>query len=233
MMMLQLQTESRHLIFRASSAFERGELRSKGHGKKSIHFNGSEENIVLLLRTVFSANQLNFYGAIADLCKELSEDSESWRKPEALDQLETMEIRAGTPYQRTATGKLGARLWAQIRTNVWWPEVIQTMLWRWFENCRKRTTLLHTLYRRRSKDATFMPRIHDASMRKEDSSERMDSQEYEDRSSLGHKKLSPRRSIQWWSSGWISVSRPHSLLVSNRERNWQRDRIDANQGGRA
>ena len=32
---------SGHPIFRASSAFERGELRSKGHGKKSIHFNGS------------------------------------------------------------------------------------------------------------------------------------------------------------------------------------------------
>ena len=36
-----------------------------------------------------------------------------------------------------------------------------------------------------------MPRIHNASMQKEDSSERMDSQEYEDRSSLGHKSLSP------------------------------------------
>ena len=43
MMMLQLHTESGHPIFRASSAFKRGELRSKGHGKKSIHFNGSEE----------------------------------------------------------------------------------------------------------------------------------------------------------------------------------------------
>ena len=51
-------SESGHPILRASSAFERGELRSKGHGKKSIHFNGSEENIELLLRTVISANQL-------------------------------------------------------------------------------------------------------------------------------------------------------------------------------
>ena len=31
---------SGHPIFRASSAFERGELRSKGGGKKSKHFNG-------------------------------------------------------------------------------------------------------------------------------------------------------------------------------------------------
>ena len=59
MMMLQLNTESGHPIFRASSAFERGESRSKGHDKKSIHFNGNEENIELLLRTVLSVNQLS------------------------------------------------------------------------------------------------------------------------------------------------------------------------------
>ena len=77
------------------SAFVRGELRSKGGGKKSIHFNGSEENIELLLRTIISANQLSVYGQVADVCKELSEDSESLGKPEAPDHLETMEIPAG------------------------------------------------------------------------------------------------------------------------------------------
>ena len=54
-------------------SFEKRELRSKGHGKKSIHFNGSDENIELLLRRVMSANQLSIYGAQADLCNELSE----------------------------------------------------------------------------------------------------------------------------------------------------------------
>ena len=49
---------------------DRGELKSKGHGEKSFHFNGSDENIELLLRTVISANQLRVYGAIADLCSE-------------------------------------------------------------------------------------------------------------------------------------------------------------------
>ena len=52
------------------------------------------------------------------------------------------------PHQRTATGKLDARLRAQIRTIVRWPEVIQTMLWRWFEDCRNRTIHLHTSYRK-------------------------------------------------------------------------------------
>ena len=51
-MMLQLHTESCHQIFVASSRFERGELGSKAHGKKSIHFNGSEEHLELLLRTI-------------------------------------------------------------------------------------------------------------------------------------------------------------------------------------
>ena len=38
-----------------------------------------------------------------------------------------------------------------------------------------------------TRDATFMPRIHHASIREEDSSERVDSQEYENRSGLGYK----------------------------------------------
>ena len=44
---LELHTESGHPIFRASSAFERGKLSCKEHGKKSIHFNGCEEDIEL------------------------------------------------------------------------------------------------------------------------------------------------------------------------------------------
>ena len=75
-----------------------------------MHFNGGEENIELLLRTIIPANQLSVYGVIADLCKELSEDSESPVKPESSDNLETMEIPAAPPYQRTATEKPGARL---------------------------------------------------------------------------------------------------------------------------
>ena len=72
--MMKNFSDSGHPIFRASGAFERGELKSKGGGKKSTHFNGSAENVELLLRTVISANQLSVYGAIADLCRELSED---------------------------------------------------------------------------------------------------------------------------------------------------------------
>ena len=65
-MMLEF-AETAHPMFRASSALERGELRSKGGGKKTIHFNGSEQNVELILRTVMSANQLSIFGAVADM----------------------------------------------------------------------------------------------------------------------------------------------------------------------
>ena len=75
LMMLNF-AESGHPIFRATSSLERGELRSKAKGKKSIHFNDSEETIELILPAVISVNQLSINGAVADLCKELSKDSE-------------------------------------------------------------------------------------------------------------------------------------------------------------
>ena len=42
---------------------------------KSIHFNGSDETIELILRTVISVNHLGIYGAVADLCGDLARDS--------------------------------------------------------------------------------------------------------------------------------------------------------------
>ena len=42
--------ESEHPVFCTISAMERGELKSKGKGNKSIHFNGSDETIELILR---------------------------------------------------------------------------------------------------------------------------------------------------------------------------------------
>ena len=85
-------SETAHPIFLSTSALERGELRSKGGGKKTIHFNGSEENIELILRTVISANQLSVYGAVADLCRELPKHSRASGKLDVEEHLETMEI---------------------------------------------------------------------------------------------------------------------------------------------
>ena len=75
-------------IFRASSAFERGELRSKGGGKD----NNTLQWIELLLRTVISANQLSIYGAAADLCNDAPKDFRAPGKLAAPDHLEKMDI---------------------------------------------------------------------------------------------------------------------------------------------
>ena len=103
--------ESGHPIFHATSAFERSELRSKENGKKSIHFNGSEENIEWILRTIISANQLRVYGAVETLCKELSKDSRASGKLDANEYLETMEIPTEPPIADPHTdGKLQGNL---------------------------------------------------------------------------------------------------------------------------
>ena len=224
-------SDSGHPIFRASSAFERGDLRSKEHGKKSIHFNGSDENIELLLRTVISAKQIRVCGAITDFMQRIIRKSQGLGKTWSTSSFGY----GGDSYwpfcwrnsdQCTATVKLGARIRAKIRTIVRRLEIIQIMFWCGFEACRNRTILLHSWYTRRTIYATSMPRIHDASKWEEDSCERMDSQEYENRSILEHKSLLSRWSIQYWSSDSISVSRQYRFLGLNREWCWQvRDRV--------
>ena len=57
--------------------------RKRRKGKKSVHFRGSE---------VISANQLSIHGAVADLCKELSKDSNASGKLDAHENLETMDF---------------------------------------------------------------------------------------------------------------------------------------------
>ena len=69
--MLQNFEDSGHPIFRCTLHLERGQLRSKGGGKTTIHFNGSTENIELLLQMVISVNQLSLCGAAADMIAEL------------------------------------------------------------------------------------------------------------------------------------------------------------------
>ena len=85
-------SRSGHPIFRAPSAFERGKLRSKGGDKKSIHFNGSNENIELLLRAVISANQRSVYGVVAIYAPNYPKVLWASVKLDAPDHLEKMEI---------------------------------------------------------------------------------------------------------------------------------------------
>ena len=67
-LMMRNFSESGHPVFRRSSASERGGLKSKGKGKLSVHFSGSDETVEVILRTVISVNQLRVCGAVADMC---------------------------------------------------------------------------------------------------------------------------------------------------------------------
>ena len=82
-MMLEF-AESGHPIFRATSPLSRGRLKSKGHGKLSIHYCADLETIETIFRTIISVNQLSLYGAVEEMCEEY----------------ETLRDRSGQPVVR-------------------------------------------------------------------------------------------------------------------------------------
>ena len=45
-------------------------LKSKGHGKLSMHYSADLETNETVFRTIISANQLSLYGAVAEMCEE-------------------------------------------------------------------------------------------------------------------------------------------------------------------
>ena len=57
-------------IFRATTPLSRGQLRSKGHGKLSIHFDATQATVETMFRIIVSANQLSLYGVVAEMCEE-------------------------------------------------------------------------------------------------------------------------------------------------------------------
>ena len=68
-MMVTLE-ESGHPVFRATSPLSRGQLKSKGGGKLSIHYCADLDTIKTVFRTIISVNQLSLYGAVAEMCEE-------------------------------------------------------------------------------------------------------------------------------------------------------------------
>ena len=61
--------ESTHPIFRSTSPFSRGVLKSKGGGKLSIHFCADGETVETVFRTMSS---VSIHGAVSDWCEECS-----------------------------------------------------------------------------------------------------------------------------------------------------------------
>ena len=57
-------------IFRATTPLSKGNLKSKGHGKLSIHFAADQETIETIFRIIVFDNQLSLYGTVAEMCEE-------------------------------------------------------------------------------------------------------------------------------------------------------------------
>ena len=73
-------------IFRATTPLSRGQLRSKGHGKLSIHFAAVQETIETIFRIIVSANQLSLYKAVAEMCEEYESHHERTERPVVMGQ---------------------------------------------------------------------------------------------------------------------------------------------------
>ena len=58
-------------IFGATTPFSRCNLKSKGHGKLSIHFAADHGTVETIFRIIVFANQLSLSGAVANMCEEL------------------------------------------------------------------------------------------------------------------------------------------------------------------
>ena len=65
--------ESGHPIFRATTPLSRGQLKSKGRGKLSIHFTADRDTVDTIYRIILSVNQLSVYGAVAATCEEFED----------------------------------------------------------------------------------------------------------------------------------------------------------------
>ena len=62
-------SEKRTPVFRVTSPSS-GRLKSKCHGKLSIHCAADLEIVEIIFRTIASANELNLNGAVAEICEE-------------------------------------------------------------------------------------------------------------------------------------------------------------------
>ena len=65
--------ENGHSVLRATSALDRGSLKSKKEGKLSIHCNGDSSTAELMFRTLISVNLLSVYEAISDWCAKFAQ----------------------------------------------------------------------------------------------------------------------------------------------------------------
>ena len=93
--------ESGHPIFRSTTPLSRGNLKSKGRGKLSIHFAADDFTIDTIFRIILSVNQLSVYGAVAAVCEEFESHQDRSLEPEILmgQSIVLGEVKADAPLQ--------------------------------------------------------------------------------------------------------------------------------------
>ena len=91
--------ESGHPIFRTTTPLSRGQLKSKGKGKVSIHFSAEPDTIDTIYRIILSVNQLSIYGAVAAMCEEFEHHQDRTGQPVILvgQSIVLDEVKTETP----------------------------------------------------------------------------------------------------------------------------------------
>ena len=87
--------------FPCNDSFVQGILKSKGHGKLSIHFTADYPTIETVFRIIISASQLSIYGAVATLCEEFETHQDGSGELDVLmgQSIVLGEIKAEIPLQ--------------------------------------------------------------------------------------------------------------------------------------
>ena len=93
--------ESGHSTFRATTPLSRGQLKSKGRGKLSIHSTADQDTVDTIYRIILSVNQLSVYGAVAAICEEFEDHQDRTGEPVILvgQSIVLGEVKAETPLQ--------------------------------------------------------------------------------------------------------------------------------------
>ena len=94
-------SESGCPIFRATTPLSRCKLKSKGHGKLSIHYCADQATIETVFRIIVSANQFSLYGAVANMCEEFEAHQDRSGQPYVVmgQSIVLSEIKTDPAYQ--------------------------------------------------------------------------------------------------------------------------------------
>ena len=99
-------------IFRATTPLSRSNLKSKGHGKLSIHFAADQETIETIFRIIVFANQLSLYGTVANMCEEFESHQDRSGQLDVLmgQSIVLSEIKAKVPLENNILPHQNLRL---------------------------------------------------------------------------------------------------------------------------